>query len=212
MHWCKHCSWLEVSTNLRKFPFTAPGGIAAGGVVCRPVLDGTAFAPTKGLHFQALHPLSFLFICTLHWCKHCTGLDVARNLLKIPFTPLCGIGADEVVCRSAHDGAPFVPTRGLHVQALHPLSFLFIYTLDWCKHCAMLEVFPNLRKFPFTALCGIAAGGVVCRAVIDGALFAATQGLHFQALHHLSFLFLCTLHWCNGCTVLEAPRSFANFH
>ena len=34
-----------------------------------------------------------------------------------------------------------------------------------------LEAAPNLRKFLLTALCEIAAKGVVCRPVLDGALF-----------------------------------------
>ena len=39
---------------------------------------------TKGLHYQALLPLSFLFTYNLHWCNHCTGLDVAPNFRKFP--------------------------------------------------------------------------------------------------------------------------------
>ena len=41
------------------------------------------FAPTQGLHFQALHPLSLLFICTLHWCKHYTRQDVCPEFTQI---------------------------------------------------------------------------------------------------------------------------------
>ena len=129
LHLWKHCTWLEVSPNSRKFPFTAQCGIAAGGVVCWPVLDGALFSPTQGLHFQAFHPLRFLFMGTLHLCKHCTGLEVAPNLRKFPFTALYGIAADGVVCRPALDGAAFAPKQGLHFQAVHPFSFLFMCTL-----------------------------------------------------------------------------------
>ena len=118
-----------------------------------PVLDGEHIAPTQGLHFQALHPLSFLCKYTLDWCEHCTLLEVAQNFCKFPFTALCGIGADEVVCRPVLDRAPFLPTQGLHFQALHHLSFFLICTLRLCKHCTGLKVFPNLRKSSFTALC-----------------------------------------------------------
>ena len=90
---------------------SATCGIAAGGVVCRPIHDDAPFAPTQGLHFQALHPLSFLFICTLHWCKHLTMLKGATNLRKFPFTALCGIGADGEVCRPVLDSAPFFCTN-----------------------------------------------------------------------------------------------------
>ena len=57
--------------------------IAAYGVVCGPILVGTLLAPTQGLQFQALHPLSFLLTCTLHWCKHCTVLEVGTDVHKI---------------------------------------------------------------------------------------------------------------------------------
>ena len=60
----------------------AIGIVGAERVVSRPVLVGTLFAPTQGLHLQGLLPLSFLFICILHCCKHCTGLDVALNFHK----------------------------------------------------------------------------------------------------------------------------------
>ena len=94
----------------------------------------------------------------------------------------------------------FCTTQGLHFQALQPFSFLFIRTFHWCKHCTWLEVFPNLRKFPFTALCKITAGVVVCRTVLDGAPLASAQGFHFQALQSISFLFICKLLWCKHCT------------
>ena len=149
---------------MHKFPFTAECEYAAGRLVCRPVPDDAPFAPCQGLHFQALHHLNFLFICTLHWWKHYTWQEVSPNVRKFPFTVLCGVTAGVVVCRTVIDGAPFAPTQGLHFQALHLLSFLSTCTLHWCKHCTGLEASPNSRKFPFTALCGIAAGGVVCSA------------------------------------------------
>ena len=169
------------------------------------------FAPTQGLHFQALHPLSFLFICTLHCCKHFIGLEVAPNLRKFPMTVLCGIAADEVVCRPVLVCAPFTPSLGLHFQPPHLLSFLFICTLHWCKHCTGKNVASNLRKFPLTALCGIAADGVVCMPVLVCGFFAPTQGLHFQALRPLGFLFICTLHWCKHCTGLDVAPNLRKF-
>ena len=161
---------------MRKFSFTALSVIAAEMVVCRSITVGVHIAPTKGLRFQALHLLGFLFIGTLHWCKHCTGLDVAPNLRKFPFTVLCVIAAEGVVCRSVTVGAHTAPTQCLRFQALHLLGFLFIGILHWCKHCTGLDVAPNLRKFPFTALCVIPSLGVVCRSVLVGALFAPTHG------------------------------------
>ena len=164
------------------------------GHICSPVLVGTLLATTQRLHFHALHPLSFLFICTLHWCKHCTVLEVTTNMRKFPMTALCGITALQLFCRPVLVGTLLAPTLGLHLQSLHPLSFLFICTFHWCKHCTVQEVTTNVRKFPMTALCGITAQGLICRPVLIGSLFAPTQGLHFQALHPLSFLFICTLH------------------
>ena len=107
---------------------TALCGIAAQELICRPVLVGTLFAPTQGSHFHALHPLSFLFICTLHWCKLCTVLETAANVRKFPMTALCGIAAQELLCRPFLVGTLFAPAQGLHFQALHPRGFLFIFT------------------------------------------------------------------------------------
>ena len=90
----------RVSPNVRKFPLMALCGIAVHAVVCRPVLVGSLFfLPTQGFHFQVLHPLFFLFICTLHWCKHCTGLEVEPNLRKFPLTALYGVAVGGDVCR-----------------------------------------------------------------------------------------------------------------
>ena len=99
----------------------------ADGVVSRPVLVCTLFAPTQGLLFHALLPRSFLFICTLHWWNDCTGLEEAPNLRKFPFTALCEFEADGVVFKPVLVGAPFAQILGLHFQAVHPLSFLFIF-------------------------------------------------------------------------------------
>ena len=115
--------------------------------------QGLLCAPTKGLHFQVLHPLSFLFICSFHWCKHCTALEVSPNVRKFPMTALFGMGANGVVCGPVLVGTLFAPTQGLHFHALHPFSFLFICTLHWCKHCTVQEVTTNMRKFRMTWLC-----------------------------------------------------------
>ena len=139
------------SPQFRKFPLTALCGVHAE-VVCRPVHDGTPFAPIQGLHFQALLPLNFFFICTLQWCKHCTWLEVAPNFRKFPFTALYGIDAERVVSSPVLDGTMFAPTQILHFQALLPLSFLFMCTFHWCNQCTGLDVAPNFRKFPLTAL------------------------------------------------------------
>ena len=176
LYWCKHCTAVDVAPILRKFLFTALCVITAEGIVCRSITVGAHFAPTQGLRFQALNLLGFLFIRTLHWCKHCTGLDVVPNLRKFPVMALCVITAEGGVCMSVTVGAHFAPTKGLRFQVLHLLSFLFICTLHWCKHCTGLDVAPNLRKSPFMALCVIAAEGLVCRSALVGELFASTQG------------------------------------
>ena len=162
-----------------KFTITALCRIAADGVVCGPVLVGVPFVPAQGFRFQALHPLSFHFICTLHWWKHCTRLQVARNICKFQIMALCRIAADRVVCGPVLVGAPFAPTQGVHFEALHPLSFHFIRTLHWRKYSTRLEFAPNLGKFQITALRRIAADRVVCGPVPVGTPFAPTQELYF---------------------------------
>ena len=185
--------------------------IAALISIYRPVLVGTLFGTNHGLHFQSVHLLSFIFICTLHWWKLCTMLEIAANVYKFPMTALFGITAQELICRPVLVGTLFAPTQGLHFQALHPLSIFFICTLHWCKYCTVLAVTTNVCKFPMTALCGIAAHEHICRPVLVGALLAPTQGLHFQAHHPLNFLFICTLHWCKNCTVLEVTANVRKF-
>ena len=75
LHWCKRCTGLEVAPNVCKFPLTVlVCEFAVHAEVWRPNLVGTLFSPT-----QALLPRSFLFTCTLHWCKRCTGQEVAQN-------------------------------------------------------------------------------------------------------------------------------------
>ena len=54
-----------------------------GAVVCRPVHVGALFAPSQDFHIRAPHPLSFLFIWTLHWCNHCTGQQLAPIFTEI---------------------------------------------------------------------------------------------------------------------------------
>ena len=93
---------------------------------------------TQGLQFQALHPLSFFFICTLYWCKLCTVLEIGTNVRKFHLTALFVIADDGVVCGPVLIGMLFVLTHGLHFQSLQPNSFLFICTLHWCKHCTVL--------------------------------------------------------------------------
>ena len=169
------------SPEFAKISLTAMCVIAVEGVVCSPVLVGALFAPSHGLHFQVHQHLSFLFICTLHWLKHCTGVKPAPNLRKIPLTSMCAIAAERIVYRPVFAGAVFAPSHGLHFQAHQHLSFLFICTLHWCKHCTGLEVSPNLRKFPFTALCWIAARRVVCSPVLNGAPLCTNPGFTFSS-------------------------------
>ena len=194
LQWCKHCSRLVVAPNFRKFPLTAQCGFDGRRVVSRPVFDDTLFVPTQILHFQAFLPLSFIFICTLYWCKRCTELEVARNLRKFPLSVLRGNHAERVVSWPVLYGTPFAPTQGLIFLGSLLLSFPFICTSHWYKHCTGLDVAPNLRKFPLTALCGIDSERVVSRPVLDGTLLALTQIFHFRALLPLTFIFICTLH------------------
>ena len=156
---------------------------------------------------QALLPLSFLFICTLEWCKHCSRLEVAANFHKLSFTEQCGIDAERVVSWPVHDCTLFPPTQGFYFQVLLPLSFLCICTFHWCKHCTGLDGAPNFLKFQLTALWRVHAE-VLCMPVPDDTPFAPTQGIHFQALLLLSFIFICTLHWCKRYSGLEVAPNF----
>ena len=99
----------------------------------------------------------------------------------------------------------------LKVYTLLPHRFVFICTLLWCNHCTVLEVAPNLRKFPFTDLYGIAVRRAFCGPGPVSGLSAPTPGLHFYVLLPHSFLFICTLLLCSHCTVLEVAPKCAQF-
>ena len=119
-----------------KFPQISIDGTMTSS--CRSFFAGPSmtvrFLPRpRFLHFQALFPLSFSFICTLQWCKYCSGVEVIPNFRKFPLTVLCGI-EEPVISRPVFDGMPFLPTQILHFQTLLPLSFLLICTLQRCKH------------------------------------------------------------------------------
>ena len=99
----------------------------------------------------------------------------------------------------------FAPTKGSHFQALHPLSFLFLCTLHWCKHCTVLEIAANVRKFAITALCGITAQGF--SGPSSSVRFLHRSRVHISGSPSFSFLFICILHWCKHCTVLEVTTN-----
>ena len=105
-----------------------------------------AFCNKPRFTFSDSPSLSFLFTCTLHWCNHCTVLKVTTNVRKFPITVLCEIAADVAVCGAVLVDTLLAPTQGLQFQAVHPLSFHFICTLHWCKHCTVLEVTTEVRK------------------------------------------------------------------
>ena len=148
-------------------------------VLCIPVTVRALFALTQGLYFWALHILSFLFMCTFRWYKHCTGLEVPANFHKFPLTALYGAVGDGVLYRPVTVGALTALTQGLYFWALNILSFLFMCTFRWCKYCTALDVAAKLCKFPLTALYGAVGDAVLCIPVTVGALFALTQGLYF---------------------------------
>ena len=149
-------------------------------MLCRPVPVGALFAPTRGLDFQALHPLSFLFICTLHCCKHRARLEVAAILRKFPSTALCVDAGYGGIFRPVPVGEYFAPTTGLFFQALHLLTFLFICTLHWCKPCAGQMVAASLRKFSLTALCVAAGYGGALQARTGRCAFCTNKGFAFS--------------------------------
>ena len=54
-------------------------------------------------------------------------------------------------------------------------------------------------------------GGLVCSPVQEGTLFALTQDFHFYALLLHTFLFKCTLHWCDHCTGPKVAPNLRKF-
>ena len=153
LHWYKHRTRLEVAASLRKFPLTAHCVDAGYGGVLLSRTSWCAYCANKGFAFSGSPSPCFLLICTLHWCRHCTRLVEAASLRKFPLTALCVDVDTEVLCRPIPVGALFTPTRGLHFLVLHPLSFPFICTLFWRKHCTRVVAAASFSKFRLTAQC-----------------------------------------------------------
>ena len=70
-------------------------------------------------------------------------------------------------------------TMVVQMQGAHEKEALGKESLQMQTLSTVLEVAPNLLKFPLTALYGAPLGGVFCIPVPIGALFAPTQGLQF---------------------------------
>ena len=68
---------------------------------------------------------------------------------------------------------------------------------------------PNFRKFALTALYGVERRGLVCSPVQVCAPFAPTSGFHISNSYPLCFKFMCTLHYCNMCTIPQNTPKFA---
>ena len=65
---------------------------------------------------------------------------------------------------------------------------------------------PNLRKFALTALNAVVQGTLVCSSVQVWAPFVPPDSFHISTRHPLSFMFMCTLHYCNITMPESAPE------
>ena len=63
-----------------------------GGPICKLLPLCALIAQVEGLRFWPPHSLSFLFICSLHWCNDCSGGGIAENLREFRFPALYGDG------------------------------------------------------------------------------------------------------------------------
>ena len=103
---------------------------------------------------------------------------------------------------------PFAPKQGLYFWALHSLSFLLISTLHWCKHGTMARGNPEIPQICTVGHIRRYMNRGVCRPVLRSGPFAPKQGLHFWALHSLSFLLISTMHWCKYGTRAKGISEF----
>ena len=169
-----------------------PIGDAEDGVLCRPVQVGALFPLKRGLHFQALQPLSFLLIFTLHWCKYCTGLEVPPNVRKFALTVLYAAMQKTAYFAGPSRSVRFFYRNVVYIFRLYNPLASFSYML-----LALVQTLYRARGTSECAqicidrpICGDAEDGVFCRPVKVGAFFLPKRGLHFQALQSLSFLFI----------------------
>ena len=138
------------------------------------------FAPKQGLHFWALHSLSFLLISRLHWCKH--GI-MAKGSPENP--QICTVGhirrCMKLGCLQARCAKwAFAPKQGLHFWALHSLSFLLISRLHWCKHGSLAKGNPENPQ--------ISTVGHIRRCMKPGCLQARCEKWAFCTETRITFL------------------------
>ena len=69
----------------------------------------------------------------------------------------------------------------------------------------------NMRELPLPVLYGDGGGGTICKLVPLCALIAQTEGLRFWPPHSHSFLLICSLHWCNDCSVVGFSGNMREF-
>ena len=60
---------------------------------------------------------------------------IVRYIVGVRYSGVSVKRGSTVVWRPVQAGSQFAPTNSLHFWALLPHSFLFMYTLHWCKDC-----------------------------------------------------------------------------
>ena len=75
----------------------------------------------------------------------------------------------------------------------------------------MVGIAGNLHELPLPILVGDGAGGTICNLVSLCALIAQTEGLRFCPPLSHSFLLICSLNYCNYCSVVGIAGNLREF-
>ena len=105
------------------------------GVVCRPVLVGTVFTPTRKLHFWALHTRSFLLILILAWVQKSHKPVRAGKITSFIGSRIWA--TMEIYVNSVH---PIATVPCLHQSNLHIKRKLWEWRVQKYNPCAGVKI------------------------------------------------------------------------
>ena len=137
-------------------------------------------APKEGLHLWVLHSRSFLFMYRLCWCKHGTTV---KGIPEFPQIYTDGTIRRCMKTASLQASTPkwaFCTKTRITLWVLHSRSFLFMYTLRWCKHGTTVKCIPEFPQ--------IYTDGTIRRCMKTACFLARTAKWAFCTKTRITFL------------------------
>ena len=189
----------KIPANFGKFSITALYGGVGEGLISSPVEVWKPFEPTACFNISTLHPLSFMFMCSLHQCNICTVPENAREYSRIFHDGTIRSDGKGLVCSPVQVWTPFEQTAGYHISTPHPVSFMFMCTLHQCTMVKTTREFSQISR-DGTIRCG----GI--RLTLQ-ARYRFEHLLHRLRVHIFQLVFPLASCLCAPCiSATSAPR------